>query len=325
MRNLLYALILVLAVFFLLTHVSHIESVVETLQRGRSRWMLMAGMLELCWLVSQAMLYRATYRLLGLQVPLRRMIPLSAAAHFSNVLAPSVGNIAIYVDDARKHSIPTGRVALATLLTVWVEYITFIAVLTLGFVVLIRRNSLELPEVLASTVLILIAIGFSVLLILGMRSKHHLESTLVWTARSINRIVTFIMRRDYLSETIAQRFAQDTSEAFYRLRHQLPSLWLPFAIALIGKTLHILILMLVFVAFQQQFSLGTLIAGYSLANLFSIVSITPGGLAIVEGVMVVSLSTLRVPLASATVITLAYRGFTFWLPFGIGFMSLRSR
>ena len=325
MRNLLYALLLVLAVFFVLTHISHIEVVLETLHRGRSRWLLVAAILELAWLIIQAMLYRTVYRLLGLRIPLSRMIPLSAAAHFSNVLAPSVGNLAMYVDDARKHNLSTGRVTLATLLTVWVEYIAFIAVLALGFVVLFRRNSIELPEVVASSILIGIAVAFGILLILGMRSAHRLESVLVWIARNINRLVALFINHDYLSEALAHRFAQDTAQAFHRLRHGIKSLWLPFALALIAKTLHIIIFMLIFLAFQQPFSLGTLIAGYSLANLFTIVSVTPGGLAIVEGVMVVALRTLRVPLASATVITLAWRGFTFWMPFGLGFIALRLK
>ena len=289
MRNLLYALLLVLAIIFVFTHISHIEEVVGTIQRGRSRWMLIAVILEITWLIVQAMLYMTVYRLLGLSVPIIRMIPLTAAAHFSNVLAPSVGNIAMYIDDARQHKLPTGRVTLATLLTIWVEYIAFIVVLALGFVVLFRRNSIELPEVLASTILIGIAASFGILLILGIRSAHQLEAVLVWLARGVNRVVYLFVKRDYLSEKIAHNFAKDTSEAFQKLRNRMPSLWLPFTLALSAKIMHIITLMLIFLAFQQPFSLGTLIAGYSIANLFTIISVTPGGLAIVEGVMVVTL------------------------------------
>jgi len=54
-----------------------------------------------------------------------------------------------------------------------------------------------------------------------------------------------------------------------------------------------------------------------------IVSPTPAGSGIVEGVLVVVLKTLLVPLDAATIITLSYRGVTFWLPLLVGMISFR--
>ena len=42
-----------------------------------------------------------------------------------------------------------------------------------------------------------------------------------------------------------------------------------------------------------------------------------------EGVLTVTLRSLNVPLGSAAVITLAYRGFTFWLPLLFGIVAFR--
>lgn len=39
--------------------------------------------------------------------------------------------------------------------------------------------------------------------------------------------------------------------------------------------------------------------------------------------MTLALRSLHVPLGAAAVITLAYRGLTFWLPFLYGFVALR--
>jgi uncharacterized protein (TIRG00374 family) len=68
---------------------------------------------------------------------------------------------------------------------------------------------------------------------------------------------------------------------------------------------------------------GTLVAGFSIGFLFTIVSPTPSGIGVVEGAMTLGLASLGVPLAEATVVTLAYRGLTFWLPFIYGFVTLR--
>ena len=167
-----------------------------------------------------------------------------------------------------------------------------------------------------------IATAFGSLILLGVSSTRQLKQVLIWGVQRINRIVS-VFRRDYLPKDIAHQFASDTATAFESLRSSAASLWLPFALAFSAPALHLSIFFLMSLAFQQPSSPGTLIAGYSNASLFTIVSVTPGGFAIVEGVMVVTLRSLRVPLASATVITFAYRSLTFWLPFGIGFVALR--
>ncbi len=57
--------------------------------------------------------------------------------------------------------------------------------------------------------------------------------------------------------------------------------------------------------------------------LFLIVSITPQGIGVVEGVMTLVFTSLGVPAAQAAVVSLAFRGLTFWLPLLIGFILLR--
>ncbi|MBI3177068.1 MAG: flippase-like domain-containing protein, partial [Chloroflexi bacterium] len=78
-----------------------------------------------------------------------------------------------------------------------------------------------------------------------------------------------------------------------------------------------------FLAFGQPFSVGAITAVFSLGYLFTIVSPTPLGIGVAEGAMVLTLTSLRVPIEAAVVITLAYRGFTVWLPLAYGFAMLQ--
>jgi len=94
-------------------------------------------------------------------------------------------------------------------------------------------------------------------------------------------------------------------------------------LALSGKAFQVSILFLVFMAFQQPFSVGTLIAGFSIGYLFVIVSPTPAGIGFVEGILTLTLTSLRVPLAAAAVISLAYHGMVLWLPLSYGALSFR--
>ena len=64
-------------------------------------------------------------------------------------------------------------------------------------------------------------------------------------------------------------------------------------------------------------------AGLSPAHLFLIVSPTPAGIGIVEGILAVALTSLNVPVEDATVVTITYRVFSFWFPFLIGMFTFR--
>jgi hypothetical protein len=72
------------------------------------------------------------------------------------------------------------------------------------------------------------------------------------------------------------------------------------------------------------FSVDTIIAGFSIAYLFLIVSPTPSGIGIVEGIMPIALSSLNVNWSQAVVITLTYRAVTFWIPLAVGAWTFRS-
>ncbi len=83
------------------------------------------------------------------------------------------------------------------------------------------------------------------------------------------------------------------------------------------------ILMCAFLAFDVPFSAGTIIAGWAISYLFLVVSPTPNGIGFVEGLMPLTLTSLRVPYEAAVVVTLFYRAITFWFMLAAGAWSFR--
>jgi len=70
-------------------------------------------------------------------------------------------------------------------------------------------------------------------------------------------------------------------------------------------------------------SIGTLIVGTSLSYLFLIVSPTPYGLGVVEGILTLALRSMYIPVSDALVLTISYRGVIFWIPFLLGAIAFR--
>ena len=79
-------------------------------------------------------------------------------------------------------------------------------------------------------------------------------------------------------------------------------------------------------AFGKLMSPIDLLVAYGLANILAVIPITPGGLGVIEGVLIPTIAGFGVDKGVATVAVLAYRLVNFWLPIPIGggcYLSLR--
>ncbi|MDQ1630283.1 MAG: putative heme transporter [Frankiaceae bacterium] len=74
-------------------------------------------------------------------------------------------------------------------------------------------------------------------------------------------------------------------------------------------------------AFNHSLGIVGLLVAYGLANVAAALPITPGGLGVVEGVLVPSLVAFGTPAAVAVLAVIAYRLVSFWVPIPVGFAS----
>jgi glycosyltransferase 2 family protein len=325
MRKIIIALVLFLAIVFVIFRLSELKNILDTLDRSNYRFLVAAVMIELIWLFNSATDYGSIFRLLGIKERTSHLVLVATAANFVNVIAPSVGigGIAVFLDDAKRQNHSTGRVTVAGVLYVLFDYLAFFFVLALGFIVLIRRNNLNAGELTAAAILLAIATGVAFLLYLGYRSAERLGKALAWIARLVNRVLRPFIHRDYLREERALSFANEAADGISMLRGKRKELLWPFLYALNNFALLICVLAFTFLAWGTPFSVGTLVGGFAIAYLFLIVSPTPSGLGVVEGAMTIALNTLRVQWEAAVLITLTYRLITFWFPLAIGAVAFR--
>lgn len=325
MRKLIFIVLIFLSVAFIYLSFGELESILSTFRYGNLWFLLLAVMIQLAWFLMMGLVYRSLYHVVGMQESIYRLALLSASATFVNIVAPTIGmsGMAFFIGQAARQGRPVGKITVVTMLGLFLDYAAFLFVLTLGLIVLFRRNDLDPTELAASGVMFAIAAGFGFLLYLGSRSAEALGNALAGMARLVNRAVYPFIHRTYLSEGRAHVFAQEMASDLKSLPEKYRSLIVPLLYSLIAKFLLICVLSAVFLAFKVPFSAGTVIGGFAIAYLFLIITPTPAGVGIVEGVMPLALSSLRVPWSEAVLITLAYRGITFWLPMAIGAVAFR--
>ena len=326
MRKFLVLLVFFLGVVFIIFSFSELEHTIATLQRGNLWYILLALIIQIGWFFLVGITYRSLYRLLGMSESILSLTRVAAAATFVNVVMPTagVGGIAIFVNSAKKDGHPTGKVTLAAALFVLFDYAAFLAVLALGWIVLIRRNDLNAGEITASLLLLAIALILAFTLYLGSRSAEAMGKFLARLAHLVNAILKPVIRRDYLREERAHEFAHEMADGLSSLPNRPRGLLKPLFLAFLNKGLLITVLLCAFLAFQVPFSGGTIIGGYAIGYLFMIVSPTPAGIGVVEGALPLALKSLRVVWSQAVVITIVYRAMTFWVPLGFGAWAFRS-
>jgi len=303
-----------------------LENTLATLEKAHLRWLFVALALELIWMINVGLTYQSIFTLLGIEEGRARLTLVAAASNFVNIVAPTagVGGIAVFANEARRRGYPPGKATLAGALFLLVDQAAFLIILALGWVVLLRRNDLTAGEISASLLLLIMAGILAFLLYLGYRSAAALGGVLARMARAINRVIRIFLHRDYLSEERAHAFAVEVADGLSDLpEHSNLRLARPLFHALLGKALLICVLMCAFLSFDVPFSAGTIVAGWAIGFLFLIVSPTPNGIGVVEGLMPLTLTSLRVPYEAAVVVTLLYRAVTFWFLLAVGAWAFR--
>jgi uncharacterized protein (TIRG00374 family) len=326
MRKFIIPIILLLGLIFAIARRAEIQQIAETLQQGNIWYIFLAIVVLVLWFLICGASFKAIYHGMGIEEQLGTLTLVVSAANFVNIVAPSGGmsGMAIFVSEARRRNYSVARSAAAGVLYLLFDYLGLIAVLVVGLVVLIRRNDLSLVVVLASAALVGLTMLFTYLINLGMQSAVSFGNALAKLSRFVNRILRPFIHRDYLSEARAHEFAHDAAEGLILLRSQPRSIVIPLLLALTNKIAQIVILTLIFLAFKIPISIGTVIAAFSVGTLFVIISPTPAGMGFVETALTLVLTSMYISIGDALVITLSYRGITFWLPLIVGMVSLRA-
>jgi uncharacterized protein (TIRG00374 family) len=325
MRRLLFLLVLVLGFFFIIQQFTEIQTILETVQKGDSHFLLLAFIVQIIWLFNVAAAYRVIYRAIGVEESIWRFLLMSTAATATNIVAPSagVGGIAVFVSEAKRRKNSIARVTVANLIYLLLDYVGFLFVLMIGLAIYLQKNPFHPALVVGTSVLVILTGSLGAFIFLCLKSPHRSGKLLIGITRSANHFLRFFFRRDFFSEERAWALAQDTSEGLQQIRQNPPSIWMTLILALNNRILLMVVLGLVFLAFQIPVSIGTVIAGFSIGYLFFIVSPTPAGVGFVEGALTLVLTAYQVPLSAATVVTLVYRGITFWFPLLVGLLAMQ--
>jgi len=324
-RRILLWLLLLAFVWVVVTRLTEIQNLAQTLAKGSWTWVLVAAILQVLYYVVMTASYQAALWTVEVRGSLFELLPVTFAALFVNVVAPTgnVSGMALWADDAARRGESPARTMAGTLLQLIIDFVAFTLVLTIGMVYLFLVNDLKVYEIGGAVILLLLMLALSSVLALGLWQPTLLRSLLLWLKNTANKLARRLKRSDFFDDEWVERNAAEYTDASAAIARYPGRLVKTLAIMLVLHLVDLASLYALFLAFHYPIPIWALVAGYAMGILFWIVSPTPQGIGVVEGVMTLVFTSLGVPAATAAAVTLAFRGLTFWLPFLIGFVILR--
>jgi glycosyltransferase 2 family protein len=324
-RHWIFWLLIIGFLWVVITRFTEMEDLAVLLSSGQWEWVLAAAFLQCLYYLAFAGSYKAAFATVEVPLRLRDLLPVTLGSRFVNVVAPSGGasGAALFIDHAAQHGHPPLRSASGTILQLVADFGAFTVILLFGMVYLFLQHDLKTYEVIGALTLLLIIAGWCGVLALGLWRPDLLTRLLNWLQRGANWLTVHTHNRHFLDEDWAGRNAVEFTQASGAIAGHPTRLARTVGVAFLAHLLNLTSLFTLFLAFHQPIQVGALIAGYAMGILFWIVSPTPQGIGVVEGVMTLVYTSLLVPVEAATTVSLAWRGLTFWLPFGLGFLFLR--
>lgn len=324
-QQLLFGVLVVAFLWVVLTHLSEIEKLANTLAQGQWQWVWGAAGLQIVHYSVQTFIYQAAFYTVDIERRWIDLLPLTFASLFVNSTAPTGGTAgyALFLDDARRQGYSVARATAATILVIVADYGIFVILLTIGLLLVILRNEFTFLEGASSLAMYSLVGGLLAVLLLGAWRPLFLRRLLEWIQRTGNQIGSWVKRPSFFPHDWAEKNANDFTAAAEAIATHPERLGRTLFYALISHTINISSLACLFIAFHQTIHLDVLFIAYTMTLLFWIASPTPNGIGIVETLLPIIYASLNVPAEKATIINLGFRGITFWIPLLVGFFLLR--
>ena len=320
--------VLVLTVLFLWLVVSRfteLKQLRSTLVQGQWNLIFAAILCQMLYYVVFAASYQSAFYTVDISTRTRDLIPVTLGSLFINVVVPAggAGGAALFTEDLTRRGKPAARAASGVLLQLIADFSAFTLVLIPGLIYLFIQHDLKAYEIGAAVILLAATIGLSSVLMLGLWKPEWLRRLFVWSQYTAGWIFGRFNRILSLADDWAQKNAEEFNQASAAVASHPLRLMSTIGVAFLAHLIDIASLYILFKAFNQPIGVGALVAGYAVGILFWIVSITPQGIGVVEGVMALTFTSLGIPSAVAATVTLAFRGLTFWIPMLLGFFAVQ--
>lgn len=298
------------------TRLDETKHVLTVLSTGRWYWIAPALICQLLYYPFYSYFVDYVFRIFQLRLGWRKILPVYTASKFTDVALPvaTFGMVAIFLRNAKKQKLSTLNTGIGISFVMLFEVTAFVlvALASLGIMLIFGQTRAYLYITL---LILIITVVLAILFILRLAVfKKSPGKTILWLIKYIAGLAGY---KNVKVEDLDEIFREIGTDVAKKRDKIWRGLWLAIATHLVNM----LTLAFVFLAFAGHFNPLAILAGYTAGLLYTIVSITPQGVGVVETVMIATINSFGIDLPTAAVITLVFRSLLYWLPVFAGFYS----
>ncbi|MGH6740319.1 MAG: flippase-like domain-containing protein, partial [Bradyrhizobium sp.] len=201
---------------------------------------------------------------------------------------------------------------------------TLLVFVLVGFAYVFASHSLQGSALIATTVLLVLAILAATLAALLLLHPRLRRRTLFWLAQSTYWLMRRVMPHRAPKRTHIWRYQFNLNRGITFLLSRRRAMLAPLGYIIADWLLTILILYTSFLAVRYAVEFAQVIVGFAVGIVLSFASLIPGGLGVMEGSMAAVFSSMGVPFETAVVAVLLFRVAYYLVPLLISVFFLHG-
>jgi len=312
--RLLFFVLVIVFFWIAFSYFGQTKHIISVMFDGKWYWIVLAILCQVGFYPFYAHFVEYVFNIFKVHFCRRKILPIYMASKFTDVALPvaTVGKVAIFVRNGKKHDITPINIGIGMSFTVLLEVGSFTA---LSLVVLYFLYFFGEPRsylLIALLILTAVIITATSLLAKAALSDRSFSKTFSWIIRRVAKLAG--QRSVNMDEVrgIFNEIGKDLTAGGKRI-------WPAFGLGVCIHLINLVTFTFIYLAFANSFNILAILATFVAGLLFTIVSITPQGVGVAETVMITTLHSFGMDVSVAAVITLAYRGLLYWLPLFPGF------
>ncbi len=258
-----------------------------------------------------AKMYRAFFRILGVETTYKEMFKVSLELNLINHIFPTggVSGFSYFSLRLRSLGISTAKATLVQTMRFIFLFLTYEVLLVAGLFMLAvgghASNLIILVSGSLATLLIVATFGLAFII----ESQRRIQAFFTSVTRLFNRAIHFFRPKHPETINIAkvQSAFNELHDNYMLLKKDYRQLKGPLIGAFLANLTELTVIYVVYIAFGHWVNPGAVILAYAVANFAGLISVLPGGLGIYEALMTAVLAAAGIPPSVSLPVTVMYR------------------
>lgn len=262
----------------------------------------------------------------GCPVSLIDMLKITFVANSMNYLVATGGlsGFAVRMYFFSRLGMASQTAVVVSLAQTFLTNCTLLAFVLVGFAYVFASHTLQGSALVATTVLLVLAIVFAVFASLLLLHPRLRRRTLFWIAQSAYWILHRVTPHRAPPRTHIWRYQFNLNRGISFLLSRKRAMVEPLLYIIADWLLTMLILYTSFLSVQYRIEFAEVIVGFAVGIVLSFASLIPGGLGVMEGSMAAIFASMGVPFETAVVAVLLFRVSYYLLPLLISLFFLHG-